>query len=871
MANDASPAGFLRDKDRRLAEACADMASGAVQGVSWLSQHRDQSLQRDALQKRLRRQAVEARRLANAASRPMSVGVFGASQMGKSFLIGKLITPPDRAAHVVFGQGQQAVRQNFLEQVNPSGGDETTGLVTRFSLRSEDSPPGFPVVLRLLREVDIVKILVNSFVLDCKGQYRLRQNDDDDSVDDRTPSPESLEALADATAKQAGSADQPGFAVEDVYELNDYLAKSLPDHLMTRDEYEGFWQVLEAMLPKLDGTGRVRLLSQLWAGLEEFSALYLQLKQALDALDHPERMYTSLEALADRSRGVLHVNTLRELDATTPTQQLRVVAPDGRQASFATCVITALTAELCVTLETAPWPFFSHTDLLDFPGARSREDKPVHGFLRKAGQTNARADCFLRGKVAVLFDNYAANLDLNVMLLCQGPENHEVKSLPVLVHDWIARTHGATPAQRQGKPIGLFYCLTKCDTLFVQRVGGEAPVNARLAKDFKPYGIWAEEWTPGKPYNNTFLIRNPGILDRGLFDYDPGQELTVPPEIGIAAEFDEYLSSSFRRMYDDEPLVIKHIADPQRKLDEVLALNDGGTTYLARLLAPVCDPDLKHAQIQPRALQTRDTIRQALAGYHDTGDIDARLKARLVRTGRLITRLSHRSDLIGPFIADFQIDESLMEAAYRHYRRNRAETPPADNPFATLFEADTTEPAPAASGGFGAVLIEWWARHLSAKVADSPWLARLDIDEEALGGFVEEILVGVERRNLAGHLEGRVDGFTSSAMTLDAASRRISIIATLALNDEVNFPGGRYSPDNAQRFARPTQAGNPAETLPEDPKSIDRLRLTYSFEWMGALKDVTASNASWGSGGRVNVQANADLGRILTLVDGDQI
>ena len=42
----------------------------------------------------------------------------------------------------------------------------------------------------------------------------------------------------------------------------------------------------------------------------------------------------------------------------------------------------------------------------------------------------------------MLFDKYAADLDLNTMLLCVGPENQEVKKLPELVQDWIAQTHG---------------------------------------------------------------------------------------------------------------------------------------------------------------------------------------------------------------------------------------------------------------------------------------------------------------------------------------------------------------------------------------------------------------------------------------------
>lgn len=863
-------ANFTRPKDAELAAICNDTAHAAAEGVEWLSRYRAPGPHRDSLQKSLRRQAVEARRLANAALRPMSVGVFGASQMGKSFLIGKLIMPKDSPAHVIFGQGDSAVRQDFLEEVNPAGGDETTGLVTRFSIRSEDTPPGYPVVLRLLREVDIIKILANTFLFDCKGQYRIQTGPQEDDIDDRRPTPAGMAALGDQV--QPRSTPQPGICVEDVYELRDYFEKSLPDHVLAQEDYEGYWRALEALLPNLDVDGRLRLLAPLWAGLEELSDLYRRLKGALDQLGHPERMFTSLSALADRNRGVLHVNTLSELDAEGPTQTLSVVSKCGT-VTLETCVVTALTAELCVTLESAPWPFFAHTDLLDFPGARSREAKAVHEFLRAPTEPTARAKCFLRGKVAVLFDNYAADLDLNVMLLCSGPENQEVKSLPGLVQDWVIRTHGDTPQRRQGRPVGLFYCLTKCDMLFVRRVGNEAPVGRRMEKDTRPYGWWMTEWTPGRPFDNIFLIRNPGIMNRGMFDYydaAPGAPSEyVPAERGLEPEFMQSIREDFLPSYLAEPLVRQHIAEPERKLDELLALNDGGTTHLAQCLAPVCDQDLKYDQIAPRALQTQQAVYQSLAGYHVSGNIEERLAKRLERIERLIQKLRrNRGQMIGPFMASFQIDDTLMEAAYRQYRRSITESAPEEDVFSIFDEDDGGAERAPVDHGYGAVLVDWWAEHLVSKIAGSPWCARLDLDEDTLRGFVEEIITGAERRNVARMLERRIDGFTTNSMALDAAAHRISIFAGLVLNDEVNFPGGRESVDNERRFRPLGGDGEAAALLSEDPGATERMRLMYFKEWMDALKDMTRLNASSSTGRVVDVAANERLGRILELLAG---
>jgi hypothetical protein len=860
----------LRDKDRELALACAGAAQAASEGVDWLAAHREPSPRIATLQKRLRRQAVEARRLAVAAARPMSVGVFGASQMGKSFLIGKLISPEDRPAGVVFGQGAEAVTQDFLSQVNPSGGDETTGLVTRFSLRSVDTPPGNPVVLRMMREVDVLKILANTFLFDCKGQYRIRTGGSEEEVENRTPTPERLEALADSIRGRRRDAPQPGMSVEDVYELREYVERNLSDHLLAGEEHEGYWTILEDTVPHLDAQARLEALSPLWAELEEFGDLYLRLKSALDTLGHPPRVFAPLSALADRSRGVLHVNTLRELDKEGAGTSLTVVTPSGGSGTFPTCVVTALTAELCVTLERAPWEFFTHTDLLDFPGARSRENKDVHDFLRDPSEPLARSNCYLRGKVAVLFDNYAADLDLNVMLLCSGPENQEVKSLPGLLKDWIGRTQGETPAERAGRQTGLFYCLTKCDTLFVRRVGAEDPVATRMENNLGPYTWWTEEWTPGAPFDNLFFIRNPGIEDRGLFEYaEPpagAPEDHVPPETGLAPAFEAYLDESFRPMFLGEALVKRHVREPERKLDELLRLNDGGTSNLARALAPVCNPDLKYVQVAPRAERATDAVAAELTPFYESGDLEKRVSERRGRIRALIMALRRKPGMIGPFISDFQVEEGLMEAAYRDWRRTRVETPPERDVFSDLFgDAEdapgaAAEPAAADADGFGPRLVEWWARHLAGKVADSPWCDRLGIEEETLRGFVEEVVVGAERRGIAAGIERRIDEFTLSSMRLDHAAGRVAIFAAFALNEEVNFPGGRDAEGSGRTEA---SSSGGAETILEDPREMQRVRYSYFMQWMSALEALTVANASWGAGGAVDVAANERLGAIL--------
>ena len=109
------------------------------------------------------RARLAARKLHASSKRAACVGVFGPSQAGKSYLVSALAKPTDGNLMVQLGDQQV----DFLQKINPGGGRESTGVVTRFSLsKPETQDPSFPVEIRLLSESDLLKILFNSFFSD---------------------------------------------------------------------------------------------------------------------------------------------------------------------------------------------------------------------------------------------------------------------------------------------------------------------------------------------------------------------------------------------------------------------------------------------------------------------------------------------------------------------------------------------------------------------------------------------------------------------------------------------------------------------------------------------------------------------------------
>ena len=296
---------------------------------------------------------------------------------------------------------------DFIEKINPEGGKESTGLVTRFSIRSQEHPSGFPVCLRLLSESDIVKILANSYFMD--GDHAMEAPCEPDAI---------RQALDSARASAAGPVAGPvaGLSEDEIYDIQDYVESQFRGQERVK-ALEPLWDEAAELAPKLDIAGRAALLSLIWGGHAPFSELYALLARALADLGHPADAFCPMEAVIPRDKSIIDVATLTGL-GRDGGDLLEVRPLAGSSRSLQRAVVTALTAELRIVLPAAPRPFFEHTDLLDFPGTRSRQQVVLERFL--ATEPEGLKETFLRGKVAYLFDRYVAEQELTSMLLCIG-------------------------------------------------------------------------------------------------------------------------------------------------------------------------------------------------------------------------------------------------------------------------------------------------------------------------------------------------------------------------------------------------------------------------------------------------------------------
>lgn len=868
-----------------LAGRCRSTADAALHAITWFDDNKTQVRQEHAsLVREFRKFSTAASKLAVAVERPMCVGVFGPSQAGKSYLISALARRGTAPLIADFDGVAQGL--DFVRQINPEGGAESTGLVTRFTMRRKPAPDGFPVPVRLLSEADIVKVIGNTFFLDC------------DQSEEQSPDPARITALAEEARRAVGGAARGGLSGEDVWDIQEYFERQFKGTEIVRVlSSSGYWKAVAELAPVVPSPVRARLFSLLWGEIEAFTALYESLTGALDQLGHPTDAFCPIEALVARADAkferrpdsVIDVNTLQGLSSgSASTLQVR---GGGATAALARPILTALIAELHVTMHEQPWPFLQHTDLLDFPGARSRDNvKDVRAFLKasqpKKGVLGSLEGLFLRGKVAYLFERYNAEQELTSMLLCIAPSNQEVRTLPAMVKDWIDVTHGPDTEARTRTDTALFFVLTKFDAEFEEAAGKSDDSTARWTRrlntsllDFfgKAYR-WPHEWTPGKPFDNCFWVRNPNFKAKHILDYDEDGA-----EIGIRASELKRITQQ-RSEYLANETVQRHFHDPARAWDEAFRLNDGGIAYLAEMIAPVCNPFIKSRQIAARLEMLRQTMYQRLKRYHVTDDLGALREQRNAIALDVVRGLVRcaSDQRFGGLIRVLQTSDGELGEVFFDLETRRGSTLPRgrliDNRqvLADLGITDDTGPP---SGGldiadfYATAAVEHWIETIRS-LANNPRVCRhFRITEKTMSDLVDELIAGSTRLNLRGRVAGDIrPGIASQPRVKDAVVKP-ALLAANAIGGFVFWLG--Y--DAVEPAARPTQRNNPAvrvfqprpsltfPELKEQPSSFDE---RFYSDWLNAYLDFVRANAESVDGRRIDVEANGRIGVILTTLGG---
>jgi len=880
----------MQQEDSKLAERCADLSNQVKRATAWVNENRDLVRgEYDGLQAELRRSGRFFRKCETAARRKMCVGVFGPSQAGKSYLISALARDDKGTLLADFG-GQQ---RDFITEINPEGGKESTGLVTRFTMSKPASlPPGFPVQIRLLTETDLVKVLANTYYADCEHR--------------EIPDAKAISAALDRLQGRMQSA--PGrVGLDELEDLKEYLDKDFRAKPRVQELERSFWLRALDIGPRLGLDDRISLYSLIWDEVEPFTQLLRSLAGALESLGHPDMAFCPIEALIPRDNSIIDVAMLQGLESSQSEGTIEVVTGNGGRAQLPRPVVTALTAELTIVMQEKPAEYFEHTDLLDFPGYRSRFK--FNDVRAELGKPDILKDMFLRGKVAYLFQRYCAERELTSMLLCIGPSNQEVQDLPGVINDWLLSTHGETPERRLGKPMALYFVLTKFDMEFEQKAGSPSVetrwdnrLHASLLDFFGKQHDWPKIWDGQKAYNNLFLLRNPNFKFGAILEYDAeGKEKCVRSD---QQAYVDALESAFLK----SPGVRDHFSDPREAWDAAMKFNDGGITRIREKLSPLCNPAIKRQQLTTNLAERLERLISRFKPFWKTDDKEEerKLKAQLSKKLARVFASMVETQKFGEFLHSLGIqDYSLYELYFEAQRRKQqsasegeADTPQtsvtigstvrADDLLGDIFGDDDDEPASETSPGDSSTkAVE---RHKDeaahfASLIESHWFEKLhELSDNVVmqryyafpgqdfSAFVSELCLGSSRLDLRGRMELALRQAASYA-NIDnerVVWKQVSLAANL-INSYVDWLS--YNPRALSNDERTVMIGGRPATLFTPPPRVecyprlDEEQATFDrqwyADWLRALVSCIMANVDFDGQQTINPEQNLIIGEII--------
>lgn len=890
-------------EDQQLAGYCRQLGKNTESALDWVQENRVLvGSEYTPLHAELRRARRLFARCTVAAERKMCVGVFGPSQSGKSYLISALARDVRGTLLANFA----GHTEDFITAINPEGGKESTGLVTRFTTTPpEGMPAGFPVVLRLLSLLDVARVLANTYYADCEH----KETPDEQAV------LQVLDRLEQGYGEDAKASNS--LHADDVEELQEYINKNFASRPRVQLLQKCYWQRAARLAPLLPLADLGLLLGLIWDATPDFDALFVQLCAALQALDSPSLAYCPLDALVPRRQSIIDVALLSGLGALIEGKgedpavpPLTLTGGSGRTAVLPRALVAALTAEITIYMPEKPDDFFDHTDLLDFPGYRSR--LKLEHLRTELSREGTLENLYLRGKVAYLFERYCAERELTSMLLCIGPGNQEVQDLPRAVDAWISATHGSLPAARKDTSPALFFVLTKMDMEFEKKKGVssvESRWSTRLQSSlldfFGKQHDWPSLWDGEKPFNNLFLLRNPNFKCEAIFDFDGDRER------GIRPDQQDYVQE-VRAAFVNSPLVQAHFVDPALAWEAAMRCNDGGVSLLREKLRPLCNPALKRQQIGQSLQECVGRLLTMLSPHWKTDNKEEERvqKDKLARV--LAAQLARLAEMqrFGELLRALQVSAHQLHELYSRAEQDllrQEDSQPAPsligsrvsaqdilgdifgddapvNSFQTPDSgAKTDSPAPNNQSQnspasqdeaalFVGISLRHWAENLHTLAASASAQNYFQLPEREFGAFIHELSVAASRLHLQDSMEAALRKAAAYGNTVrERVLWKQAYVMADSINAFVDWLGFNPRAHGAAERAillsgrsyslfAPPAAVQGEIHIDEIPAPYDRLWYT---DWIRAMVYTINTNVDFNGTGMVNTAENQKLRAIL--------
>ncbi len=591
------------------------------QSIEWIREYRPEDYGQRFLQ--LVEERRKLKRIESAMANNPGIAAFGKSQVGKSYLISCLLQ--GKAADgkdVPFTVRSADKSYNFVYKINPpseeGGGRESTGVVSRFSsfkrypeLHSYE----LPVLVKTFTVTDIILTISDSYY-----------NDFDDYT---CPSETDIKKLCqewEDTYKSAAVRRDGVVCADDILNIKMYFEKHInkAQSLFRTPVFDK----LALLIDKIPVTDYEKVFPNFWNKKQEFNELFRKLLSILQTFDFADTLYLPIGSVLHegiRENTIMSVQCLKQLFAESSQYVSDVYVRvnekfEKRATGMPKSEICAICSEVIykieedflsserpykwqnmsaevqkvITHDNVKMEMLSDNDLLDFPGARAREQE----HLTKLSKSNI-LDFFLRGKVAYLFNKYNEEMGINILLYCHHNKDNDVTGLYKLLEDWVHNYVGDTVEARKEKLditgiSPLFYIGTMFNLDMEFGKGTEMTkesINQRWTGRFdtvvntqcfhRETTDWVKNWTcAGEDFKNSYVLRD-YKFSTNLYEgfEESGHETSSKMS-------DDYFKM-MRETFVESKFVGLLFADPAMAWDVAATMENDGALYIIENLTKV--------------------------------------------------------------------------------------------------------------------------------------------------------------------------------------------------------------------------------------------------------------------------------------------
>ena len=635
------------------------MIATLEKGINWISINGDTS-SLDSKKRLLNDNKRKLNRVSSALQKRPSIAIFGQSQVGKSFLVRSLAKSPITSKLEIINSMTEE-RIDFLQKINPPGGRESTGIITRFSTSKPiNIKSAYAYKVELLSQLDIAAIIINGYLEDI--QEYIEELDKEEILDKVTALKAAYPTIDNTDLKE-----------DKVYDFNDYIISNYKDD--RRIDYckaINFFNDLVLLLPRMSYDKRWELLHFLWGKNKFLTTIFNRLSETLYHLGFAQIAYVNEKAIINGKKDPQYANTTNILDVervkqmfyTPALEQLSVCNSNGELKNVPVSEFSALIKELHFEIpndfdSAKERTFLLQTDVLDFPGSKSREKVPETVY--NSNKESEKLSLYVRGKVSYLFYLYNRDIGISTLLYCMDNEPPLVSESPGLLDKWIKRYVGNNPDARKkhqetvlrllqsqnikcevGHISPLLVAMTKFNVELSGKGGAEVLNDpdshnskwyARFKENFSNYmskpveDKWTENWTSENDFFKfIFPIRDPGFSGAFFQGYEPKHQ----HEEKIRPEKEEIIKD-MQKSFMNSKIINDFIFDKHILWDELLTPNKTGIDYLCKYLAPSSHPINMHTQLENIFTESVNNSLKILKSEYSSGNMDEDLKVAKIK------------------------------------------------------------------------------------------------------------------------------------------------------------------------------------------------------------------------------------------------